>query len=82
MKSMKPLTKSDISHIIEMAWCDDTSFEMIEHQTGITETEVIRLMRSEITQRSFKKWRARVSGRQAKHSRRSANIAVAGITKD
>ena len=55
------------SEIIEMAWCDKTSFDAIEATTGFTEKDVIKLMRKEMKPSSFRMWRKRVSGRKAKH---------------
>ena len=63
----KILTAHEISRIIEMAWEDRTPFEAIESSFGLKEAEVIRLMRQEMKQTSFKIWRARVSGRKTKH---------------
>lgn len=54
--------------IIEMAWEDRTPFEAIEFQFGITESEVIDVMRKELKPSSFKLWRKRVnSGVSQKH---------------
>lgn len=58
-----------VSQIIEMAWCDKTSFENIEELTGVCEKEVIQLMRRSLKVSSFKLWRKRVSGRKSKHSK-------------
>jgi uncharacterized protein (TIGR03643 family) len=58
------------SEIIEMAWCDQTSFDDIKQQTGLAETEVITLMRQSLKPRSFRLWRTRVSGRKTKHKKR------------
>ena len=33
----------DIDNIIEMAWCDKTSFDSIKLQTKLSEKEVIKL---------------------------------------
>ena len=57
----------DKSRVIEMAWEDRTPFEAIQHLYGMTEAEVIKLMRASLKWRSFKLWRARVTGRQTKH---------------
>ena len=57
----------DVSRIIEMAWEDRTPFEAIESQFGLTEPQVIKLMRKEMKSSSFRMWRARVSGRKTKH---------------
>lgn len=55
------------SRIIEMAWEDRTPFEAIERLYGVAEKDVIRLMRSKLKHKTFKNWRARVSGRKTKH---------------
>jgi len=57
----------DTSRIIEMAWEDRTPFEAIESQFGLTEPQVIKLMRKEMKSSSFRMWRKRVSGRKTKH---------------
>lgn len=63
----KELTEGDISHVIQMAWEDRTSFETIKNRVGLTEAEVIRLMRSALKPQSFNVWRKRVAGRVTKH---------------
>lgn len=64
---MEPLSKEEISRIIEMAWEDRTPFGAIEHQFGLSEKEVIELMRREMKASSFRMWRKRVTGRKTKH---------------
>ena len=59
----------DINNIIEMAWCDKTSFDSIKFQTNLTEKEVIKIMRSNLKKSSFQVWRVRVYGRKAKHAK-------------
>jgi len=59
-----------INAIIEMAWCDKTSFDSIKEQTGLLEKEVIKIMRSNLKISSFKIWRERVYGRKTKHAKR------------
>ena len=57
-----------LNRIIEMAWEDRTPFEAIEFQFGISEKEVIKIMRSELKRSSFNLWRKRVnSGVSQKH---------------
>lgn len=56
-----------IDRIIEMAWEDRTPFEAIKAQFGMSEQEVIALMRREMKTSSFKMWRERVQGRKTKH---------------
>jgi uncharacterized protein (TIGR03643 family) len=63
-----PLNDSEIDRIIEMAWEDRTPFEAIEAQFGLSEKDVIVLMRKELKQSSFRLWRKRVnSGVSQKH---------------
>ena len=57
-----------ISEVIAMAWADEIPFSAIEKQTGLSEREVIALMRSNLKSQSFKLWRKRVSGRSAKNN--------------
>lgn len=60
--------EEELDRIIEMAWEDRTPFEAIEYQFGITEKEVINLMRRTLKLNSFKLWRKRVnSGVSQKH---------------
>ena len=61
------LKESDVSRIIEMAWDDQTSFDQIEKLHGLSEKNVIKLMRRELKPSSFRMWRKRVSGRNSKH---------------
>jgi uncharacterized protein (TIGR03643 family) len=72
------LTEEDISRIIEMAWEDRTPFEAITVSFGLSEADVIVLMRSHMKRSSFKMWRERVTGRATKHkSLRSAEVTRA-----
>ncbi|MCK6614072.1 MAG: TIGR03643 family protein [Ignavibacteriaceae bacterium] len=64
---MNILSQKDINRIIEMAWEDRTPFEAIEHQFGLKENDVRRIMRTEMKRSSFMMWRKRVSGRKTKH---------------
>jgi uncharacterized protein (TIGR03643 family) len=61
------LTTVDIDRIVEMAWEDRTPFDAILSQFGLSEQEVIALMRREMKSSSFRMWRARVQGRKTKH---------------
>jgi uncharacterized protein (TIGR03643 family) len=72
----KALTERKLDRIIEMAWEDRTPFEAIEFQFGVPENEVIKLMRGNLKESSFKRWRKRVnSGVSTKHlKKRSSEI--------
>ena len=61
------LGEDQVDRIIEMAWEDRTPFEAIEHNFGLSESGVIKLMRQQLKPKSFKVWRARVTGRKTKH---------------
>ena len=64
---LERLTPGDVSAVIQMAWEDRTSFESIHERLGLSEPDVIRLMRSELNPSSFKLWRMRMKGRLTKH---------------
>lgn len=66
--SLPDLGIEAISRIIEMAWEDRTPFAAIEHNYGLSEADVIVLMRSQLKPSSFRLWRKRVTGRQTKHA--------------
>ncbi|CAI8201558.1 MAG: Uncharacterised protein [Flavobacteriaceae bacterium] len=69
-------TERELDRIIEMAWEDRTPFEAILFQFGLPEKEVIKLMRKNLKESSFKRWRKRVnSGVSQKHlKKRSQDI--------
>ena len=75
MKRSKPaleLRETDLDRIVEMAWEDRTPFDAIEAQFGLSEQEVIDVMRRQLKPSSWRKWRARVQGRATKHAALSA----------
>ena len=74
---MTDLSRADVSRVVEMAWEDRTPFEAIAASYGVSEPEVIRLMRRELSSGGFKRWRARVSGRKTKHAQKRP----AGVTR-
>ena len=53
--------------IIGMAWADRISFEEIKKKTGLSEKEVIKIMRTNLKRKSYLIWRKRVRGRVTKH---------------
>lgn len=68
------MTDRETDRIIEMAWEDRTPFEAITYQFGISEAEVITLMRTELKESSFKLWRKRVnSGVSKKHLKKRSD---------
>jgi len=68
------MTNREIDRVIEMAWEDRTPFEAIENQFDINESEVIKLMRKELKESSFKLWRKRVNSKTSKkHLKKRSN---------
>ncbi len=63
---------SEISSVVEMAWEDRTPFEAIHASYGLSESQVVKLMRREMRPQSFRLWRKRVAGRRTKHLARCA----------
>ena len=77
MAKPKNFTLIQLDRIIEMAWEDRTPFEAIKLQFGLAEKEVIKFMRGNLKESSFKLWRKRVhSGVSKKHlHKRSSKIS-------
>ncbi|MBX2895184.1 MAG: TIGR03643 family protein [Cyclobacteriaceae bacterium] len=59
-------TSEETDRIIAMAWEDRTPFEAILIQFGLTEKQVIELMRRNLKPSSWRLWRKRVQGRKTK----------------
>lgn len=66
-KKLDHLTDRDRDRIVEMAWEDRTPFEAIKFQFGVSEKEVIEVMRQEMKRSSWRMWRKRVQNRSTKH---------------
>jgi uncharacterized protein (TIGR03643 family) len=64
-------SESFINDIIRMAWADDVAFDKIKKELALSESEVIKVIRSNLKPNSFKLWRKRVSGRSSKHEKRA-----------
>jgi uncharacterized protein (TIGR03643 family) len=78
MKETPPnLTPEETDRVIAMAWEDRTTFEAIEFQFGLSEADVIKLMKKELKLNSWKRWRARVQGRKTKHQK----LRVEGVNR-
>lgn len=63
--------------VIWAAWADRITFEEIEAVTGLTESEVIKLMRRSLKRSSFKRWRERATSQSIKHRKRFAQRRAA-----
>ena len=56
--------------VIWAAWADRITFEEIKKKTGLTESEVIKVMRRTLKLNSFKLWRKRVRTKSLKHRKK------------
>ncbi|MDP9107652.1 MAG: TIGR03643 family protein [Pseudomonadota bacterium] len=69
------LDLATLDRVIQMAWEDRTPFDAIALQFGLSESDVVVLMRKHMKRSSFKMWRKRVAGRSTKHRMlRSADV--------
>ena len=66
-QKIKNLSNVEANAVVRMAWRDRTTFDQIKFHTGLSEADVIKLMRRELKPCSFRLWRKRVSGRITKH---------------
>ncbi len=77
-KSNRPQTRvknkepkiTDPDWIIWAAWADRITFEEIFEKSGKTEKEVIKIMRSSLSPKSFKRWRERVHTKSIKNRKK------------
>ena len=63
MMNSSQFTLRELDRIIEMAWEDRTPFEAILFQFDLAEKDVIKVMRTHLKEKSFKRWRKRVNSR-------------------
>jgi uncharacterized protein (TIGR03643 family) len=70
------LNEEEIDRIIAMAWEDRTPFEAIELQFGLSEDQVVELMRKNLKDSSWRRWRERVNGRKTKFSKFRADDVI------
>ena len=66
LKALNEMKKENYD-VIGMAWEDKISFDEIKKKTGLSEKEVISIMRKTLKKNSYILWRKRVRGRGAKH---------------
>ena len=52
--------EAELSEIVQMALSDHVSFEDIRSQYGLVEKDVVKLMRENLKQGSYRAWRKRV----------------------
>ena len=81
-KSHRPITKvknpepkaDSPNWIIWAAWADRITFEDIKKKTGKSESDVIKIMRKNIKQSSFKLWRKRAKNKSIKQGKKFENL--------
>ena len=69
VKNKEP-QKTDPDWIIWAAWADRITFEEIFEKSEKSEKEVIKIMRGNLSQRSFKLWRERVRNKSIKNRKK------------
>jgi len=62
-------TLEETSRIIEMAWQDRITFEAIEVNFGINESQVMRIMKQNLKPSSYRMWRKRVNQKSFKNKK-------------
>ena len=60
----------DVDEVIELALKDSVSFESIQETLGLSEKEVVAIMRKELKRASFVRWRKRVYDKKTKHQKK------------
>ena len=76
------LSIKQTDRIIYLAWQDRITFEEIKKETGLSEAEVIKVMRKSLKPSSFRLWRKRVSGRTTKHQKLNWERRKSGPSED
>ena len=67
----KDMQEFDENRLIELAWQDRISFDIIYKQYGLTENQVKNKMRKLISKKAYNRWRKRVQGRKTKHLKKA-----------
>ncbi len=62
-KRWSTLSDKDKDRIVRMAWEDRTSFESIESQFGLSPNDIERFMRTQLDEKTYKRWRKRANQR-------------------
>tara|TARA_B100000900_G_scaffold98816_1_gene81664 strand:+ start:516 stop:809 length:294 start_codon:yes stop_codon:yes gene_type:complete len=69
VKNPEPNQKSS-NWVIWAAWADRITFEDIKKVTGMSEGDVIKIMRKNLKPSSFRLWRKRAKGQSIKHRKK------------
>ena len=77
-KSRRPITKvknhepkvGSQDWVVWAAWADRITFEDIKSKTGLSEGDVIKIMRRSLKPSSFRLWRKRAKRKSIKHRKK------------
>lgn len=64
-KPIPRLTPAEIARVIEVAWDDRPPFNAVLLSHGLTQGQVVQLLKRELTPNAFKLWTARTRGTPA-----------------
>ena len=64
-KPVPRIAPADIARIIATAWDDRPPFNAVLMTHGLTEGQLVQLLKRELTPNAFKLWKARVNGGRA-----------------
>ena len=67
-KPVPRLTPAEIARVIEVAWDDRPPFNAVLLSHGLTQGQVVQLLKRELTPNAFKLWTARTRGTPAARS--------------
>ena len=59
-KPIPRLSPADIAHVLEIAWADPNPLTRLLFSHGLTEGQVIQLLRRELSSNAYKLWSARL----------------------
>lgn len=60
-EKMAPIPQDQIDRLIRMGWEDRSTYEAIQKQFGLSPNEFVKIMRHLLDEKTFKRWRTRVS---------------------
>jgi uncharacterized protein (TIGR03643 family) len=67
-KKWESFSEDDKDRIVRMAWEDRTAFDAIKEQFGLTPNETVKFMRTQLDDKSYRRWRRRANEQgQLKH---------------
>ena len=64
-KPVPRLTPGEIQHVIATAWDDHPPFNAVLMSHGLTQGQLVQLLKRELTSNAFKLWTARSHGGKA-----------------